>query len=77
VFGATAGFASAGYQTALYINAPREQLGTAPPELLRTFGYVRLQRPLYGHWHRLLQAHPNRGCSCGLKPPVSSKLRAM
>jgi MFS family permease len=39
VFGAATGLAVAGYQTALYTNAPAEQLGTASG-LLRTFGYV-------------------------------------
>ncbi|MEU0603378.1 MFS transporter [Streptomyces sp. NPDC006393] len=39
VFGASTGFAVAGYQTALYTHAPQEQLGTAAG-LLRTFGYV-------------------------------------
>jgi MFS family permease len=38
-FGLVAGFASAGNQTALYSQAPAEQLGTASG-LLRTFGYV-------------------------------------
>lgn len=39
VFGVAMGFASAGNQTALYTQAPAEQLGTASG-LLRTFGYV-------------------------------------
>jgi MFS family permease len=39
VFGLVTGFASAGNQTALYSQAPAEQLGTAAG-LLRTFGYV-------------------------------------
>ena len=39
LFGAATGFASAGYQTALYTHAPPEQLGTASG-LLRTFGYA-------------------------------------
>jgi MFS family permease len=39
VFGLVTGFASAGNQTALYSQAPAEQLGTASG-LLRTFGYV-------------------------------------
>jgi len=39
VFGLVTGFASAGNQTALYAQAPAEQLGTASG-LLRTFGYV-------------------------------------
>ncbi|OPG09461.1 MFS transporter [Microbispora sp. GKU 823] len=39
VFGASTGFAVAGYQTALYTHAPQQQLGTAAG-LLRTFGYV-------------------------------------
>ncbi|WP_037362390.1 MFS transporter [Amycolatopsis orientalis] len=39
LFGASTGFAVAGYQTALYTHAPPEQLGTAAG-LLRTFGYV-------------------------------------
>lgn len=39
VFGLVTGFASAGNQTALYTQAPAEQLGTASG-LLRTFGYV-------------------------------------
>jgi MFS family permease len=39
VFGLVMGFASAGNQTALYSQAPAEQLGTASG-LLRTFGYV-------------------------------------
>ncbi|CAL9330053.1 MFS transporter [Streptomyces sp. enrichment culture] len=39
VFGASTGFAVAGYQTALYSHAPQEHLGTAAG-LLRTFGYV-------------------------------------
>lgn len=39
VFGVVTGFASAGNQTALYSQAPAEQLGTASG-LLRTFGYV-------------------------------------
>jgi MFS family permease len=39
VFGVVTGFASAGNQTALYSQAPGEQLGTASG-LLRTFGYV-------------------------------------
>jgi hypothetical protein len=38
-FGLVTGFASAGNQTALYSQAPGEQLGTASG-LLRTFGYV-------------------------------------
>jgi MFS family permease len=38
-FGLVTGFASAGNQTALYSQAPAEQLGTASG-LLRTFGYV-------------------------------------
>ena len=38
-FGLVAGFASAGNQTALYSQAPADQLGTASG-LLRTFGYV-------------------------------------
>jgi MFS family permease len=38
-FGLVAGFASAGNQTALYAQAPADQLGTASG-LLRTFGYV-------------------------------------
>ncbi|NYI93040.1 MFS family permease [Amycolatopsis endophytica] len=38
-FGASTGFAVAGYQTALYAHAPPEQLGTASG-LLRTFGYA-------------------------------------
>ena len=39
VFGLVTGFASAGNQTALYSQAPADQLGTASG-LLRTFGYV-------------------------------------
>jgi MFS family permease len=39
VFGMVTGFAAAGNQTALYSQAPAEQLGTASG-LLRTFGYV-------------------------------------
>ena len=39
VFGLVTGFASAGNQTALYSQAPAEQLGTAAG-LSRTFGYV-------------------------------------
>jgi MFS family permease len=39
IFGLVAGFAAAGNQTALYSQAPAEQLGTASG-LLRTFGYV-------------------------------------
>jgi MFS family permease len=39
VFGLVTGFASAGNQTALYSQAPAEQLGTAAG-LLRSFGYV-------------------------------------
>jgi MFS family permease len=39
VFGLVTGFAAAGNQTALYAQAPSEQLGTASG-LLRTFGYV-------------------------------------
>jgi MFS family permease len=39
VFGLVTGFAAAGNQTALYSQAPAEQLGTASG-LLRTFGYV-------------------------------------
>jgi MFS family permease len=39
VFGLVTGFASAGNQTALYSQAPNEQLGTASG-LLRTFGYA-------------------------------------
>jgi MFS family permease len=39
LFGASTGFAVAGYQTALYTHAPQEQLGTASG-LLRTFGYA-------------------------------------
>jgi MFS family permease len=39
VFGLVTGFAGAGNQTALYSQAPAEQLGTASG-LLRTFGYV-------------------------------------
>ncbi|MDI5962546.1 MFS transporter [Streptomyces sp. SL54] len=39
VFGVAMGAASAGNQTALYAQAPAEQLGTASG-LLRTFGYV-------------------------------------
>jgi MFS family permease len=39
IFGLVTGFASAGNQTALYAQAPAEQLGTAAG-LLRTFGYV-------------------------------------
>jgi MFS family permease len=39
VFGLVTGFASAGNQTALYAQAPADQLGTASG-LLRTFGYV-------------------------------------
>jgi MFS family permease len=39
VFGLVTGFAAAGNQTALYAQAPAEQLGTASG-LLRTFGYV-------------------------------------
>ncbi|GAA3546008.1 MFS transporter [Amycolatopsis ultiminotia] len=39
LFGASTGFAVAGYQTALYTHAPPDQLGTASG-LLRTFGYV-------------------------------------
>jgi MFS family permease len=39
VFGLVTGFASAGNQSALYAQAPAEQLGTASG-LLRTFGYV-------------------------------------
>ncbi|MCE0764153.1 MFS transporter [Pseudonocardia kujensis] len=39
LFGASTGFGVAGYQTALYTNAPPEQLGVASG-LLRTFGYV-------------------------------------
>jgi len=39
IFGLVTGFASAGNQTALYTQAPAEQLGTASG-LLRTFGYV-------------------------------------
>jgi MFS family permease len=39
VFGLVTGFASAGNQTALYSQAPADQLGTAAG-LLRTFGYV-------------------------------------
>lgn len=39
IFGLVTGFASAGNQTALYAQAPAEQLGTASG-LLRTFGYV-------------------------------------
>ncbi len=39
VFGLVTGFASVGNQTALYSQAPAEQLGTTSG-LLRTFGYV-------------------------------------
>ena len=39
VFGVSMGFGAAGNQTALYSQAPAEQLGTASG-LLRTFGYV-------------------------------------
>jgi hypothetical protein len=39
VFGLVSGFSAAGNQTALYAQAPAEQLGTASG-LLRTFGYV-------------------------------------
>ena len=39
VFGCSMGFGAAGNQTALYSQAPAEQLGTASG-LLRTFGYV-------------------------------------
>jgi MFS family permease len=39
IFGLVSGFAAAGNQTALYSQAPAEQLGTASG-LLRTFGYV-------------------------------------
>lgn len=39
IFGAVIGFSAAGNQTALYSQAPSEQLGTASG-LLRTFGYV-------------------------------------
>jgi MFS family permease len=39
VFGVVTGFASAGNQTAMYSQAPAEQLGTASG-LMRTFGYV-------------------------------------
>lgn len=39
VFGVAMGFGAAGNQTALYTQAPAEQLGTASG-LLRTFGYV-------------------------------------
>ena len=39
VFGLVTGFSAAGNQTALYAQAPPEQLGTASG-LLRTFGYV-------------------------------------
>jgi MFS family permease len=39
IFGLASGFAAAGNQTALYSQAPAEQLGTASG-LLRTFGYV-------------------------------------
>jgi MFS family permease len=39
IFGLAMGFAGAGNQTALYSQAPAEQLGTASG-LLRTFGYV-------------------------------------
>jgi MFS family permease len=39
VFGVSMGFGAAGNQTALYSQAPPEQLGTASG-LLRTFGYV-------------------------------------
>ena len=39
IFGLVTGFASAGNQTALYSQAPADQLGTASG-LLRTFGYV-------------------------------------
>jgi len=39
LFGVAVGFAAAGNQTALYLHAPAEQLGTASG-LLRTFGYV-------------------------------------
>ena len=39
VFGLVMGFAAAGNQTALYAQAPADQLGTAAG-LLRTFGYV-------------------------------------
>ena len=39
VFGVAMGFGAAGNQTALYSQAPADQLGTASG-LLRTFGYV-------------------------------------
>jgi len=39
IFGLVMGFAAAGNQTALYSQAPSEQLGTASG-LLRTFGYI-------------------------------------
>jgi sugar phosphate permease len=39
IFGVVMGFSAAGNQTALYSQAPAEQLGTASG-LLRTFGYV-------------------------------------
>ena len=39
VFGLVTGFSAAGNQTALYAQAPAEQLGTASG-LLRTFGYL-------------------------------------
>jgi MFS family permease len=39
IFGVVTGFATAGNQTALYSQAPADQLGTASG-LLRTFGYV-------------------------------------
>jgi sugar phosphate permease len=39
IFGPVIGFSAAGNQTALYFQAPSEQLGTASG-LLRTFGYV-------------------------------------
>jgi MFS family permease len=39
IFGVVTGFSSAGNQTALYAQAPADQLGTASG-LLRTFGYI-------------------------------------
>jgi predicted MFS family arabinose efflux permease len=39
IFGLAMGFAAAGNQTALYSQAPADQLGTASG-LLRTFGYI-------------------------------------
>jgi transposase len=59
-----------------YKNAIDDQLQDAR-SVLDAFHVVKLATQVVDDVRRRVQAHHNRGCSRGLKPPVSRRLRAM